>query len=376
MQILSLQPYYGGSHKYCMEAVKEKSRHNWEVFTLPANKWKWRMQHAAITFAEELSALPASHPARKSEVIFCSDMLNLAEFRGLAPRWAGHLPAVFYFHENQFAYPGQNKQQEKENAGFGFINMLSGCAADQVWFNSCHNRDSFFSGLRAYLKSCPNNRPWEAYQRLKEKSRVVYPGIHQPLNSSLTERRAGEPLRIAWAARWEHDKGPELFFNSLKLLQQRGIRFKLRVLGEQFKRHPEIFDTAADWFKDEIEVWGFEPAWERYMQWLASSDVIVSTAKHEFFGIAILEGAASGAYPVLPQGLSYPELFGDCEKVFYDGSMEGLADKLTDITETIDSEKSTWQCRRRQTADIARSFDWQKRVAEIDKRMAEMVLSK
>ena len=41
------------------------------------------------------------------DCLFCSDMLNLAELKGLAPRILGSLPSVLYFHENQLTYPVQ-----------------------------------------------------------------------------------------------------------------------------------------------------------------------------------------------------------------------------------------------------------------------------
>ena len=46
-----------------------------------------------------------------------------------------------------------------------------------------------------------------------------------------------------------------------------------------------------------------------YYRMLGSSRVVVSTAHQETWGIAMLEGATLGAYPVAPNRLSYPELF-------------------------------------------------------------------
>ena len=43
------------------------------------------------------------------DAIFCSDMLNLPEFLGFAPRAVRSRPSVAYFHENQLTYPDDRK---------------------------------------------------------------------------------------------------------------------------------------------------------------------------------------------------------------------------------------------------------------------------
>ena len=78
MKILALEPYYGGSHRAFLDGWRVVSRHDFTLLTLEPYKWKWRMRHSAITFADELGAMVAD--GQKWDVIFCSDMLNLAEF--------------------------------------------------------------------------------------------------------------------------------------------------------------------------------------------------------------------------------------------------------------------------------------------------------
>jgi len=78
MKILALEPYYGGSHKAFLDGWTKSSRHEWDLFTLPANKWKWRMRASAIEFAYEVNRRLGQ--GQTWDVIFCSDMLNLAEF--------------------------------------------------------------------------------------------------------------------------------------------------------------------------------------------------------------------------------------------------------------------------------------------------------
>ncbi|MCB0969722.1 MAG: glycosyltransferase, partial [Ilumatobacter sp.] len=46
---------------------------------------------------------------------------------------------------------------------------------------------------------------------------------------------------------------------------------------------------------------------DEYPRLLRSADVVVSTAHHEFYGIAVVEAIGAGAFPILPNRLVYPE---------------------------------------------------------------------
>lgn len=329
MRILALEPYYGGSHKAFLDGWSGAGRHEWSLLSLPAYKWKWRMRHAAVTFARQVEQQLAQ--GSRWDLLFCSDMLNLAEFLGLAPRPIRDLPSVVYFHENQLTYPV--RCENERDYQFAMTNLTSALAADAVWFNSAFHRDSLLDALGVFLNRMPDHQPIEAIDRIRDKSEIHPPGI-----APLPPRRSRPPgpIRILWAARWEHDKNPEDFFAALEILADQGIEFRISVIGEQFRDVPTVFDRARRRFADRVDRWGYQANRADYESALLEADVFVSTAMHEFFGLSAVEAAMAGVYPLVPTRLAYPEVFGppDGETTrgfFYDGTPKNLAAKLAQL---------------------------------------------
>ncbi|MHC4221043.1 MAG: tRNA-queuosine alpha-mannosyltransferase domain-containing protein [Planctomycetota bacterium] len=371
MNILAIEPYYGGSHKAYIDGLSTASSHNWTVLTLPPYKWKWRMRHAAVTFANQIKELTAK--GQCWDLIFCSDMLNLAEFKGLIPRQIRDLPCIAYFHENQLTYPV--RRQSERDYQFAVTNMTTALAADKVWFNSAFHRDSFLDALLSFLKKMPDHQPFEAIEQIKQKSQVYPPGI-EPI-ARRADRKPG-PIRILWSARWEHDKNPEDFFQALKILKDSDIDFHLSVIGQQFRDVPEIFEWAHAYFKDHIEHWGYQKNRSDYLDVLRDTDVAVSTAQHEFFGIGIVEAIAAGAYPLLPQRLSYPEILGlgktaGVEEFFYNGNSRHLADKLKDLAKQLEQNGSLWPKASVQAQGRVEKFKWKNLAPVLDKAFEKLI---
>jgi hypothetical protein len=59
---------------------------------------------------------------------------------------------------------------------------------------------------------------------------------------------------------------------------------------------------------------GYVESKSEYWKWLHKADWVLSTANHEFFGIAVVEALFAGCLPWLPEKLSYPELLPACAR--------------------------------------------------------------
>ncbi len=337
-RVLILEPYFGGSHKLFLEGIQKTVEAVFVLMTLPARKWKMRMQFSAIWFVQQIQELPVSE--RNFDAVLCSTFVDVAVFRALSAGIAGwNAEAVVktYFHENQFAYPSQQKDISMRQ--FTSINCSTALASDGCAFNSRFNRDSFLQGVGQVIKFAADMKISSCANDILEKSVVLYPGMDYSFIDSISRGVAdgGSPV-IVWNHRWEHDKGPEIFFAALYCLQEKGVAFRLIVLGESYANMPACFAEAEKRLAEEIIHFGYAESRQNYAELLHQGDVLVSTAKHEFFGIAVLEGIRAGCYPLLPKSLSYPELYGD-EFLYASGNLVAKLEEY--LCNPVTMEKKT-----------------------------------
>ena len=306
MKVLALEPWYGGSHRNFVDGLIENSRHEYELVTMAARFWKWRLQGGAQTLARKCRQLVES--GFTPDVILASSMVNIPAFLALSRKYIGNVPVVYYLHENQLTYP--LSKEEKRDLSYAYINYLSCLAADQVVFNTEFHYHEFIRALPGLLRVFPDYTHLHTVSEIRAKSRVMHLGMNlqahaRYANTSGSDR--GSPI-VLWNQRWEYDKNPEAFFRLMNRLDDAGCRFRLILAGKRFEEQPSEFDTAFERYADRILHYGYAEDFEEYSRLLHRADIVVSTAIHEFFGIAMLEAIYCGCHPLLPNRLSYPEL--------------------------------------------------------------------
>jgi len=311
-RVLLLSAYDADSHVYWRRGLERYfAQWHWTVLTLPARYFSWRVRGNSLSWAYQQREVLE----REYDLLIVTSMCDLSALRGFVPQLA-KLPSLVYFHENQFSYPQSQRQTHSVEPQLGSI--YTALCGSQIVFNSHYNRDSFFAGVKALLKKLPDQVPAGVIEILQQKTSV----LAVPLQASLPPSQkwlerdlwpnngAGvvRPIRLLWAARWEYDKGPERLLALLRELVARGESFQLCLLGQRFRQSPPEFEQIKREFPQQLVQWGYEDDADKYCAWLYSADLMISTAMHEFQGIAVQEAIQAACLPVLPDREVYAEL--------------------------------------------------------------------
>jgi glycosyltransferase involved in cell wall biosynthesis len=136
-------------------------------------------------------------------------------------------------------------------------------------------------------------------------------------------------LRIVWNHRWEYDKGLDALESLVEGLVARtdSANILMHVIGQSFRKVPPqmtrisaLLDAAGA-----LGHFGFLDSRRDYLNLLRDSHVVLSSAIHEFQGIAVLEAVACGCVPLVPDALAYQEFIPERHRyVSQDDAIEAL----------------------------------------------------
>jgi glycosyltransferase involved in cell wall biosynthesis len=181
------------------------------------------------------------------------------------------------------------------------------------------------------------------------------------------------PCRLLWAARWEADKDPATFFAAIDQLEASDADYRLLVVGGGGEQAHPAFAAARRRLAHRIEVWGHQADREAYRRVLATADVVVSTARHEFFGLAVVEAVAAGCYPLVPDDLAYGEVLAGLDAdMFHDRTVTDIATRLQDLCHHH-SCGSLWHDDPARGQRAVQRYDWSQRAPAMDTAMEAVI---
>lgn len=346
-RILLLSAYDAASHRYWRQQLQQQlPEFNWTQLALPARHFNWRIRSNAMLWAsQEYVRLTQAH-----DLLLVTSMVDLATLRGLVPALT-HIPTVLYFHENQFAYPVG--QQRKENVEPILVPLYSAMCADQVVFNSGFNRSSCIEGARALSKRLPEALPASLFEKL-EASLVLPVPLEPPAEPSAMQHQlensastagtttVSAPLEVVWNHRWEYDKGITLLAEIVATVCRRRLPVRFHIVGQQFRDKPQEFSAIEDNLVQISEAmgivrgaFGYVKDSAAYQRLLRDVHVVLSTADHDFQGLAVQEACLAGCQALVPDALVYPEYIPSYQRFAVHRDVQktamGAVDKLTEI---------------------------------------------
>lgn len=330
-RILLLSAYDAMSHKMWRDRLEQMfPEHSWTQLSLPPRNFNWRIRGNSLQWALSERELLA----RDYDLLIATSMVDLASLRGFVPQLT-RLPTLLYFHENQFVYPA-GVEQRRSNIEPQLVPLYAAYCADTIAFNSDYNRRTFLEGAEALLDSLPDRFDPVLLTRLGASE--VLPVPLQDSQPSAPSPTAKPLLDVVWNHRWEYDKGPQPLLALIEAIAAQRLPIRLHIVGQQFRNSPPEFEKMGSLLRQHAEAlnieashFGFVERREDYIELLRSCDVVLSTAAHDFQGLAIQEACALGCTPLAPNALVYPEYIG--RECLYDwqgseGELGGCADLL------------------------------------------------
>ncbi|MDG2139859.1 MAG: DUF3524 domain-containing protein, partial [Gammaproteobacteria bacterium] len=226
--------------------------------------------------------------------------------------------------------------QKKQNVEPLLVPIYAAICADKIIFNSNYNRDTFIKGVKHLLKTLPEKIPTEVLDKLENNTVIPVPLPNINRKESTTSK---DQLSIIWNHRWEYDKGPELLLQLITEVDLRNLPIRFHIVGEQFRHTPKPFGDIQLKLKShasrlglKLGAFGYINNRIEYHSLLQSSDLVLSTALHDFQGLAIQEACLAGCSPITPRSLVYPEYVP--EDCMYENSNNGK-EQVREIIEIL-----------------------------------------
>jgi len=220
LDILALEPFFGGVRRIMLDKLIHHSRHRWTLLKLPPRRIERRLSAAAHWFAEQLSR----HWVGRVDVLFTSEALNLSDLLRFTPQLRTK-PSIVYFHSNQLPYA-----MNENDSPLDLVNLNTASAASEIWFNSLFHLRVFMAKAQAMVHRHSELSSRDPMSTLQGKSVVMYPPIASDAWAGVTD---GTPIKRDRRTIFmdTRDADLELLNSALAIVKRRGEPFTLITVG-------------------------------------------------------------------------------------------------------------------------------------------------
>jgi hypothetical protein len=328
LDILALEPFFGGARKAMLDTIMRYSRHRWTLLRLPPRRIERRLAAAAHWFAEQLSR----HWVGRVDVLFTSEAMNLGDLLRLVPDLS-EKPSIVYFHENQLPPVG-----ERAASPLHLVNLSTASAATEIWFNSLFHLRTFLQKASSLVNSQPELSGRSPLPELTGKAHLMPPPVDFTVDQDILqqERIARDPRMLFVDTR---DADVRLLNEAFLMLGRRGEKYSLITVGPVEGLSDELPRLTIPEAQEELQ-----------MRALHSAGVMVSARPQAASDHYAIRAMHAGCWPVFPASGVYPELLPESLHPFclYDGST---------IDRLVNQLQHSWQ--------IEQPFGYQQDIAQM-----------
>jgi glycosyltransferase involved in cell wall biosynthesis len=212
---------------------------------------------------------------------------------------------------------------------------------------------------RAQRRGCPSDRPHTVITDAVDTSLFRSPDrTYEPVGT------AERPFRILSVGRIHWKKGHEFGLAAVRLLLDRGIQVRYRIIGEGDHREPTLFSIEDLGLADHVEMVGGQtaPDVRKCLRW---ADAFLHPSLTEAFGVSVIEAQAMGLPVVCSDAGGLPENIDDGVTGFVVPRRDAgaLADRLARLASdpTLREQLGTSARRRAET-----HFDMEQQLDRFD----------
>lgn len=351
LDILALEPFYGGARKAMLDAILKHSRHRWTLLRLPPRRIERRLAAAAHWFAEQLSR----HWVGRVDLLFTSEAMNLQDLIRQVPKLRNK-PSVVYFHDNQLPPAGQRAEQPVH-----LTNLSTARCATEIWFNSLYHLKTFLQRATSLVDQHPELSSRNPLPDLAAKTQVMAPPVDLgQCYDILNDESITRDSRTIFVD--TRDANIRLLNEALLGVMRRGENFRLITVGPVEGLSDELpRRTVSE--RDELA----------QIRALHEAAILLSGRPGAVSDHHAIRGLYVGCWPIFPSSGVYPELLSlPMQKLcLYDSK---------DPVRLVTQLQNAWWIQQppayqKELNSILSQYDAMKACEAIDDRLEQMVTS-